>query len=171
MCKIKETTKPKILVYRLSERDTILTKEGSFSTTFCSNSKHSLNFMCHVHKRNVTEVTKICYSVPVIGRTLIREGQLPGCPPVLVTGGTLIRKEQQFTWTIWRLQEPSSSGIDDTMQIMHGKGICTSRKSRYALAEPKGSVIYIEVHVKKIQHQLFSRTTTITENASTLRDF
>ena len=34
----------------------------------------------------------------------------------------------------------------------HGKGICASRRSRYALAEPKGSVI--EVHVKRIQHQL-----------------
>ena len=34
----------------------------------------------------------------------------------------------------------------------HGKGICASRRSRYALAEPKGSVI--EVHEKKIQHQL-----------------
>ena len=32
----------------------------------------------------------------------------------------------------------------------HGKGICASRRSRYALAEPKGSVM--EVHVKKIQH-------------------
>ena len=39
--------------------DTNLTKEGSFSTTFCSNSKHSLNCMYHVHKRNATEVTKI----------------------------------------------------------------------------------------------------------------
>ena len=34
----------------------------------------------------------------------------------------------------------------------HGKGICASRRSRYALAEPKGSVI--EVQEKKIQHQL-----------------
>ena len=34
----------------------------------------------------------------------------------------------------------------------HGKGICASRRSRYALAEPKGSVI--EVHVKKLQNQL-----------------
>ena len=36
----------------------------------------------------------------------------------------------------------------------HGKGICASRRSRYALAEPKGSVI--EVHVKKIHHQLLA---------------
>ena len=36
----------------------------------------------------------------------------------------------------------------------HGKGICASRRSRYALAEPKCSVI--EVHVKKIQHQLLA---------------
>ena len=36
----------------------------------------------------------------------------------------------------------------------HGKGICASKRSRYALAEPKGSVI--EVHVKKIQHQLLA---------------
>ena len=34
----------------------------------------------------------------------------------------------------------------------HGKGVCASRRSRYALAEPKGSVI--EVHVKKLQNQL-----------------
>ena len=34
----------------------------------------------------------------------------------------------------------------------HGKGICASRISRYALAEPKGSVM--EVHVKKLQNQL-----------------
>ena len=39
------------------------------------------------------------------------------------------------------------------MQNME-KGICASRRSRYALAEPKGSVI--EVHVKKIQHQLLA---------------
>ena len=38
----------------------------------------------------------------------------------------------------------------------HGKGICASRRSRYALAEPKGSVI--EVHEKKIQHQLIANT-------------
>ena len=36
----------------------------------------------------------------------------------------------------------------------HGKGICAFRRSRYALAEPNGSVI--EVHVKKIQHQLLA---------------
>ena len=36
----------------------------------------------------------------------------------------------------------------------HGKGICASRRSRYALAEPKGTVI--QVHVKKIQHHLLS---------------
>ena len=36
----------------------------------------------------------------------------------------------------------------------HRKGICASKRSRYALAEPKGSVI--EVHVKKIQHQLLA---------------
>ena len=36
----------------------------------------------------------------------------------------------------------------------HGKGICDSKRSRYALAEPKGYVI--EVHVKKIQHQLLA---------------
>ena len=36
----------------------------------------------------------------------------------------------------------------------HGKGICASKRRRYALAEPKGSVI--EVHVKKIQHQLLA---------------
>ena len=34
----------------------------------------------------------------------------------------------------------------------HGRGICASRRSRYALAEPKGSVI--EVHVKKLRNQL-----------------
>ena len=38
--------------------DTNLTKEGSFTTTLCSNSKHSLNLTCHTHKRNATEVTK-----------------------------------------------------------------------------------------------------------------
>ena len=37
----------------------------------------------------------------------------------------------------------------------HGKGICASRRSRYALAEPKGSVI--EVHVKKLQNQLLGK--------------
>ena len=36
----------------------------------------------------------------------------------------------------------------------HGKGICASKRSRYALAEPKGSVV--EVHVKKIQPQLLA---------------
>ena len=36
----------------------------------------------------------------------------------------------------------------------YGKGICASKRRRYALAEPKGSVI--EVHVKKIQHQLLA---------------
>ena len=36
----------------------------------------------------------------------------------------------------------------------HGKGICASRRSRYALAEPKGTVI--QVRVKKIQHHLLS---------------
>ena len=38
--------------------------------------------------------------------------------------------------------------------VKHRKGICASRRSRYALAEPKGSVI--EVHMKKIQHQLLA---------------
>ena len=53
-----------MLVYRLLKGDTNLTNEGSFSTTFCSNSKHSLNFMCHVHKRNESEVTKIWLKLP-----------------------------------------------------------------------------------------------------------
>ena len=39
------------------------------------------------------------------------------------------------------------------MQNMQ-KGICASRRNRYALAEPKGSVV--EVHVKRIQHQLLA---------------
>jgi len=47
-----------MLIYRLSEGDTNLTKEGSFSTTHCSNCKHFLNFTCQTHKRNATEVTK-----------------------------------------------------------------------------------------------------------------
>ena len=38
--------------------------------------------------------------------------------------------------------------------VKHRKGICASRRSRYPLAEPKSSVI--EVHVKKIQHQLLA---------------
>ena len=84
----------------------------------------------------------------VIGRTLTREGQLPMCPPVLVTGGTLIRKGQQFAWVIWRLQEPSSSGLDNIMWI------CASRRSRYALVEPKGSVILRRI---KDWVQLFAR--------------
>ena len=36
----------------------------------------------------------------------------------------------------------------------HAKGVCASRRNRYALAEPKGSVI--EVHVKRMQHQLMA---------------
>ena len=55
----KQQTSPKMLFIGYLKGDTNLTKEGSFSTTFCSNSKHTLNFMCHVHKRNATEVTKI----------------------------------------------------------------------------------------------------------------
>ena len=35
-------------------------------------------------------------------------------------------------------------------QYYMGKGIYASRRSRYALAEPEGSVI--EVHVKKLQN-------------------
>ena len=48
-------------------------KEESFSTTLCSNCKHSLNFTCHAHKRNTTEVTKKwlkqpqCYSTQSCG--------------------------------------------------------------------------------------------------------
>ena len=34
------------------------TKEGSISSILCSNCKYSLNFTCHAHKRNATEVTK-----------------------------------------------------------------------------------------------------------------
>ena len=48
-----------MLIYRLSEirqLATILTKEEGFSTTNC---KHSLKFMCHAHKGNATEMTKI----------------------------------------------------------------------------------------------------------------
>ena len=43
------------------KQDTNLTKEGSFSTTHCSNNcKHiSSNFTCQTHKRNAIEVTKI----------------------------------------------------------------------------------------------------------------
>ena len=41
-----------MLIYRLQKGVTILTKEGSFSTTCCSNCKHFLNFTCHTHKRN-----------------------------------------------------------------------------------------------------------------------
>ena len=50
-----------MLLYRLSflKGNTNLTKEGSFSTTFCSNYKHFLNFMCYAHKTNANEVTKI----------------------------------------------------------------------------------------------------------------
>ena len=53
MCKIKKKQNLK--------RDTNLTKEGSFSTTHCSNNcKHiSSNFKCQTHKRNAIEVTKI----------------------------------------------------------------------------------------------------------------
>ena len=40
----KQQTSPEMLIYRLLEGDTNL--EGSFSTTLCSNCKHSLNFMC-----------------------------------------------------------------------------------------------------------------------------
>ena len=50
-------------------------------------------------------------------------GILPGCPPMLIIRGTLIRKGQQFAWLIWRLQEPSSSGIDNTMQVLGWKCI------------------------------------------------
>ena len=60
----KQQTSPERLVYRLSEGDTNLTKEGSFSTTLCSNCKHSLNLTCHAHKRNATEVTKIYWRFP-----------------------------------------------------------------------------------------------------------
>ena len=35
--------------------------------------------------------------VPIIGRTLIKQGQLPVCLPVLVIGGTPVRKGQQST--------------------------------------------------------------------------
>ena len=40
----------------------------------------------------------------------------------------------------------------------HAKGICASRRNRYALAEPKGSVV--EVHVKRIQYQLLANAGT-----------
>ena len=33
--------------------------------------------------------------IPITGRTLRKEGQLPVCPPII--GGTLIRRGQQFT--------------------------------------------------------------------------
>ena len=49
----------------------------------------------------------------------------------------------------------------------HGKGICTSRRSRYALAEPKGSVI--EVQEKKIQHQLLANAGAKLELVETFR--
>ena len=35
--------------------------------------------------------------------------------PIVVIGGTLTKKGQQLVWLIWRLQKPSSSGIDGTM--------------------------------------------------------
>ena len=49
---------PRTLVRQPSflKGDTNLTKEGNFSTAHCSNCKH---FMCHTHKNNATEVTKI----------------------------------------------------------------------------------------------------------------
>ena len=49
----------------------------------------------------------------------------------------------------------------------HGKRICASRRSRYALAEPKGSVI--EMHVKKIQHQLLGNNGTKSELVEAFR--
>jgi len=47
-----EPQSPEMLIYRLSERNTNLTKEEIFSTTL---SKHSWT-LCHTHKRNATEV-------------------------------------------------------------------------------------------------------------------
>ena len=54
MYKIKETTN---LTRNANTKNvgflvgnTNFLKEGSFSTTLCSNRKHSLNFMCHAHK-------------------------------------------------------------------------------------------------------------------------
>ena len=49
----------------------------------------------------------------------------------------------------------------------HTKGICASRRNRYALAEPKGSVV--EVYVKRIQHQLLANAGAKLELAEALK--
>ena len=47
-----------MLIYRLLKGDTNLTKREASQLHCGSNCKHSLNFMCHAHKKNATEVTK-----------------------------------------------------------------------------------------------------------------
>ena len=59
MCKIKKKTRQKCWFISILKGYTNLTKEGSFSTTHCSSCKHFVNFKCHTHKRNATELTKI----------------------------------------------------------------------------------------------------------------
>ena len=106
------------------------------------------------------------HPIPVIGRTPSPKGHLP-----IHVIGKMLRKEGQLISSrssYWR--NPDKKRAAARMSNLkaaraklkwyrryyakHGKGICPSRKSRYALAEPKGSVI--EVHEKKIQHQLLA---------------
>ena len=61
----KQQTSTDMLIYRLSWKevigplkgDTDFTKEKLLNYTLIWIVKHSLNFMCHAHKRNATEVT------------------------------------------------------------------------------------------------------------------
>ena len=115
-----------------------------------------------------------------IGRTLMREGHLPECPPQIpVIGRTLsVSSSDTRYWedseskrvsshtrywedpgkgraasrissrsNYWRNPGKKRAAACMSNYAKHGKGICASRRSRYALAEPKGSVI--EVQEKK----------------------
>ena len=96
------------------------------------------------------QVQKGIFPYTLLGRCWERKGSL--YPPVVVIGGTLISREAA------RMSNLKAARAKlkwyRRYYAKHGKGICPSRKSRYALAEPKGSVI--EVHEKKIQHQLLA---------------
>ena len=70
---------------------------------------------------------------------------------VLVIGGTLIKKRAAVCMTNLKAARAKLKWYR-RYYAKHGKGIRASRRSRYALAEPKGPVI--EVHVKKLQKQL-----------------
>ena len=82
--------------------------------------------------------------------TPIKRRQLPGQPPVLVTGLTPIRKGQQFACFMPGLLQPSSSGTKST--ITNTGRICASKRGKYALAEPKS--VAKEFYVKELQQLL-----------------